>query len=98
MIYWYPAFGTVRRKPEISATAFAIWGGANLPTATKMNKTAWWFFHGLKDPVVNPQFSKDMADALKKAGAKVRLTLYPEEGHNSWDDSFKEPDLFTWLF
>lgn len=91
-------FELVRRKPGMFAAAFAICGGANLSTAIKMNKTAWWIFHGLKDPVVNPQFSKDMADALKHAGAKVRLTLYPEDGHNSWDDAFKEPDLVAWLF
>jgi hypothetical protein len=39
-----------------------------------------------------------MADALKHAGAEVKLTLYPEDGHNSWDDAFKEPELFKWIF
>jgi predicted peptidase len=91
-------FELVRRKPGTFAAAFAICGGANITTAQKMKKTAWWIFHGLKDPVVDPQFSKDMADALKQAGATVRLTLYPEDGHNSWDDAFKEPELFSWLF
>jgi predicted peptidase len=88
----------VRRKPKIFAAAFAICGGANPATATKMTKPAWWIFHGLKDPVVPPQFSEDMAAALKQAGASVRLTIYPEDGHNSWDDAFKEPDLFAWMF
>lgn len=91
-------FEMVRRKPKTFAAAFAICGGANPATAKKMTNTAWWIFHGLKDPVVDPQFSKDMAEALIKAGADVKLTLYPEDGHNSWDDAFKEPDLFEWLF
>lgn len=91
-------FELVRRKPKTFAAAFAICGGANPATAKKMNKTAWWIFHGLKDPVVDPQFSKDMATALKKAGAEVQITLYPEDGHNSWDDAFKEPSLFKWMF
>lgn len=91
-------FELVRRKPGTFAAAFAICGGANVASAAKMNKTAWWIFHGLKDPVVDPQFSKDMAGALKKEGADVKITLYPEDGHDSWDDAFKEPDLFPWMF
>ena len=91
-------FELVFRKPKTFAAAFAICGGANTATAKKMKKTAWWIFHGLKDNTVDPQLSKDMADALKQAGAEVRLTLYPEDGHNSWDDAFKEPDLFEWIF
>ena len=66
-------FELVRRKPGTFAAAFAICGGANVATAPKINKTAWWIFHGLKDTVVDPQFSKDMAEALKQAGADVRL-------------------------
>jgi predicted peptidase len=88
----------VRRKPGTFAAAFAICGGASVATAGKMKKTAWWIFHGLKDPVVDPQFSKDIAEALKKEGADVKITLYPEDGHDSWDDAFKEPDLFSWMF
>lgn len=91
-------FELVWRKPGMFAAAFEICGAADPSTATKMNKTAWWIFHGLKDPIVNPQYSKDMADALKQSGAKVRLTLYPEDGHNSYDDAFNEPDFFAWLF
>ncbi len=92
------AFELVRRMPNTFAAAFAICGGANTSTAQKMNKTDWWIFHGLKDSVVDPQFSKDIAEALKQAGSDVRLTLYPEDGHDSWDDAFKEPELFSWMF
>lgn len=91
-------FELVRRMPSTFAAAFAICGGADTATSQQMSKTAWWIFHGLKDNVVDPQFSRDMAEALKKAGAEVKLTLYPEDGHNSWDDSFKEPELFVWMF
>lgn len=91
-------FELVRRKPGTFAAAFAICGGANIASAEKMSKTAWWIFHGLKDPVVDPQFSNDMAEALKKEGADVKLTLYPGDGHDSWDDAFKEPELFSWIF
>lgn len=95
------AMGTyelVRRMPAVFAAAFAICGGAHPGTAKNLIRTNWWIFHGLKDDVVPPQFSKDMAGALKAAGTKVRLTLYPEANHNSWDAAFAEKELLQWLF
>lgn len=91
-------FELVRRKPEMFAAAFPICGGANPNTAKQITKTHWWIFHGLKDNVVNPEFSKAMAAALKANGADVKLTLYPEANHNSWDSAFAEKDLLPWLF
>ena len=91
-------FELARRKPKLFAAAFAICGGANASTATEMKNTAWWIFHGLKDNVVDPVHSKIMAAALKAAGAEVRLTLYPDANHNSWDAAFAEKELMHWLF
>lgn len=91
-------FELVYRMPDSFAAAFAICGGADTLSAKKMTKTAWWIFHGLKDPVVDPQLCINMADALKAAGASVKITLYPDDGHNSWDSVFKEPGLFPWIF
>ena len=88
----------VRRMPDKFAAAIAICGGADPVTAQQISKPSWWIFHGLKDNVVDPQLSKNMAAALKAAGADVQLTLYPEDGHDSWDDAFKEPQFFSWMF
>ncbi len=91
-------FEIVNRNPGVFAAAFAICGGANPETAKNISTTAWWIFHGLKDDVVNPEYSIDMANALKAAGADVKLTLYPEANHNSWDSAFAEPDFLPWLW
>lgn len=91
-------FEMVRRNPGLFKRAFAICGGANPSSARKLRKTDWWIFHGLKDDVVNPDYSKAMAVALERRGASVKLTLYPDANHNSWDPAFAEPGLLTWLF
>lgn len=91
-------FEIVRRKPGFFAAAIAICGGADPATATAMKKTKWWIFHGGKDDVVLPIYSDRMQAALKKAGAAVRYTVFPEANHNSWDPAFREPDLLKWLF
>lgn len=91
-------FELVRRMPKTFAAAFPICGGANPATASKMKKTSWWVFHGAKDDVVPPHHSENMVQALKKAGAKVKFTLYPNANHNSWDPAFAEQELLSWLF
>lgn len=88
----------VRRLPNTFAAAFAICGGADPATAGQLSQTSWWIFHGLKDDIVSPEFSKAMAAALKAKGAGVKLTLYPNANHNSWDSAFAEKNLLPWLF
>lgn len=91
-------FELVRRMPNTFAAAFPICGGANPATAKQMKKVTWWIFHGAKDDVVPPAHSENMYKALKKEGAKVKFTLYPNANHNSWDSAFAEPGLLPWLF
>jgi predicted peptidase len=91
-------FEIAGREPKLFAAAFPICGGGDTSNAPRMKKIAWWVFHGDKDNVVLPEYSEQMVDALKKAGAEVRFTLYPGVNHNSWDSAFAEPDLLPWLF
>jgi predicted peptidase len=78
--------------------AFPICGGANPEIAKKLRKTAWWVFHGEADNVVPPKYSTQMVRALEDVGAEVRYSLYPDVGHDSWTNTFAEPDLLSWLF
>jgi predicted peptidase len=58
-----------------------------------------WIFHGGKDSVVPAKYSKDMHDLLKKKGCPdVRLTIYPEAGHDSWTEAYADEELWSWLF
>lgn len=91
-------FEIVNRLSHTFAAAIPICGGAHPTTAPNLTSTKWWIFHGGKDDVVLPVYSQQMADALRKAGANVKFTLYPEANHNSWDSAFAEPGLLKWLF
>lgn len=91
-------FEIVHRMPDTFAAAMPICGGANTATAANMKFTRWWVFHGAKDNVVPPHLSEDMVKALKRSGAQVKYTLYPEANHNSWDSAFAEPELLQWMF
>jgi predicted peptidase len=34
---------------------------------------------------------------LKSVGGNVRFTVYPEAGHDSWTETYNNPELYTWL-
>lgn len=91
-------FEIVNRKPGYFPAAIPICGGGDASTAPVLAPVKWWIFHGAKDDVVLPVYSDIMVDALKKAGADVKYTLYPDANHNSWDAAFAEPTLMNWLF
>ena len=66
-------------------------------TARKIGKTPVWIFHGGADPVVPPDESRKMNEALKAAGGNVKYTEYDNVGHNSWDKAYAEPELMKWM-
>lgn len=68
--------------------------------ADKVKNTPVWIFHGARDDVVSPEFSRRMKAALDAAGARdARYTEFPEANHNSWDDAYsRTPEFYEWLF
>jgi predicted peptidase len=89
----------IYRKPEFFAAAFAICGGAD-PAIVEKYPLGFpiWIFHGEKDDVVPPDLSKTMARVINSHGGNAKLSLYPDDNHNSWDSAFSEPYLLPWLF
>lgn len=65
--------------------------------AKRLRHLPTWIFHGAKDDVVSPAYSRRIHRELKAAGADVRYTEYPDVGHNSWDPAYAEPELVPWL-
>lgn len=95
-------FGTwdaISRYPEKFAAAFPVCGGADLAMAEKVKEIPILTYHGAADTVVLPKRTRDMAEAVKKAGGtKLRYVEIPECGHNSWSQAFAEEKNWKWLF
>ncbi|RKQ43427.1 dienelactone hydrolase family protein [Roseivirga pacifica] len=92
-------FELVSRKPNTFAAAAPICGGDNPKAANKYaKKVPFWIFHGRKDDIVLPKYSEAMAAAINAKGGDAKLTIYPNANHNSWDPTFAEPELLSWLF
>jgi predicted peptidase len=88
----------LRRRPKVFTAAISICGGDNIANAKKYRKVPLWFFHGAKDTAVPAERSQVVVAELQKYNSPVKLTIYPEAGHNSWDAAFAEPELLNWLF
>lgn len=56
-----------------------------------------WVFHGSADTTVPPEKSREIVEALKAIGSKVKYTEYEGVAHNSWDKAYAEPEFATWL-
>jgi predicted peptidase len=84
--------------PNRFAAIAPICGGGEPITARKIKDMPIWAFHGAKDKVVPPSRSEAMIKSLRAAGAKeARLTIYPDAGHDSWTETYNNPELYTWL-
>ena len=56
-----------------------------------------WAFHGAKDDIVAIEDGKKMVDALEQAGGSVKFTIYPEANHDSWTETYNNPEVYEWL-
>ena len=80
-----------------------IAGWVNADAAERLRHTPTWIFHGAKDSAVPAFYSVDIANALKRLGAPVKLSLFPDKGHGGWPGSrwgkvpFEEPELYAWF-
>lgn len=92
-------FELLSRKPDMFAAGIPICGGAHPESAAAYaTKIPVWVFHGAKDDVVNPLNSIDMVSSILQKGGFPQFTLYENANHNSWDPTFAQPKLLSWLF
>jgi predicted peptidase len=94
-------FGTwdiLGRRAERIAAAIPICGGGFLETAPAFARVPLWVFHGTLDPLVKPEMSRHMVEAIRKAGGMPGFTEYPGVGHDCWTMTYRDPDVLDWLF
>ncbi len=93
-------FGTwelAAAHPSRFAAIAPICGGGDPTTVARFKDIPAWVFHGAKDPVVKPEESRKMVDAIEKAGGNVKLTIYPDADHDSWTRTYDNSEFYDWL-
>jgi predicted esterase len=86
------------RFPQLFAAAFPIAGppGDRKDLASVIKHVPVWVFHGDRDNLAPVAMSRDIVDALKKAGADVKYTEYRGGGHEC-ARTLRDPQLAVWL-
>jgi len=86
------------RRPDLFAAIVPICGWRSTSKAPRLKDLPTWVFHGAKDHTVPVKHSTDMVEAIRHAGGDPRLTIYPEAHHDSWTETYNNPELYEWLF
>ena len=84
--------------PERFAAIAPVCGWGEPFAAFRLKSMPVWIFHGARDPVVPVVKSEEMFAALRRAGnRRVRLTVYPDAEHDSWSETYANPELYAWM-
>jgi predicted peptidase len=84
--------------PDRFAAIMPICGGGERLVARALKDTPTWVFHGAKDPIVPLERSETMVEALKRMKGNVKFTIYPDALHDSWTETYDNPEVWDWLF
>lgn len=95
----YGTWDMIMRNPNMFAAAIPQCAAGDPSIAGKLKTMAIWAHHGEADTTVPLSGSREMVDAIKKAGStNIRYTQYPNIGHEVQVETFKDEDLLEWLF
>jgi predicted peptidase len=93
----YTAWQLGMSLPEYFAAMVPICGGGMYWNAARLKDVPVWAFHGAKDPTVLCRESEIMVEKVNLRGGNARLTVYPENKHDAWTDTYSNPEVYAWL-
>ena len=86
-------------RPDRFAAIAPVCGASNyhVLNANKLKDIPVWVFHGALDDVIPVSFSAELVKKLRSLGADVKFTVYPDAGHDSWTETYMNPELYKWF-
>lgn len=93
----YGTWALAKRYPDRFAAIAPICGGGSVEGIEKLKDLPIWVFHGAKDEVVPLSESEVLVEALRKVGGNVKFTIYPDADHDSWTETYENPEFYEWL-
>ncbi|MCB8044531.1 prolyl oligopeptidase family serine peptidase [Microbacterium oxydans] len=85
------------RYPDRFAAIAPICGGLWMQSAAPIRAIPSWAFHGDADDVVPIAATEQIVDELQALDADVRFTRYAGVGHDSWTETYENPELYEWM-
>ncbi len=94
----FASWALAAELPDYFAAIAPVCGGGEIEWAEKLIQTPVWAFHGVQDDIIPIKRSEEMIEAIQKLNGDAKLTTYPDLGHDSWTETYNNPDLYQWLF
>lgn len=88
-------YAALSRYHGIFAAAAPLAAAWDPAQADRIEHIPIWVFQGAHDH--SARLNRLMVKEMKKEGIRVRLTDYPNKGHNIWDDVYRDEKLWDWL-
>jgi predicted peptidase len=92
----YASWQMLMSEPTIFRKALICCGGGMYWNAARI-KIPVWAFHGKDDPIVFFEESEKMVNAVNRSGGNAKLTAYEGVGHNCWEKTYSNPEIYKWL-
>ena len=94
----YGSWALAAKHPSRFAAVVPICGAGVADTAESLLNVPIWAFHGDADEVVPLSGTTKIVDAIKEKGGKlIKQTVYEGVGHDSWTQTYDNPELYQWL-
>jgi predicted peptidase len=98
----YGAWHLAAEYPSMFAAIVPICGGTipniGFPERIHILKDIpIWVFHGALDDQEPLQKSQELVDVLRNHQGNVKFTVYPDAKHDSWTQTYENPELYEWL-
>jgi hypothetical protein len=87
-------------NPEKFAAIVPVSGCSNsidILSAWKLRNMPIWVFHGQNDKIVDIHCNIEMVNELNKFSKKVKFCIYPDRGHDTWEPTFSNDEMYKWL-
>lgn len=86
------------RYPDWWAGVVPVCGGGMPDLAHRWVGQPIWAWHGERDRIVPPRFSRDLVDAVRALGGRVQYTECEGVGHDAWNPAYGPDGALDWLF
>ncbi|MEO7991576.1 MAG: peptidase [Chryseolinea sp.] len=94
----YGSWHFITTRPDMFAAAIPVCGGGDPQLASTIVDVSVWAFHGTHDRNVPVSGTRDMIDAIKKAGGNPKYTEFSDKAHDIWYEVSQTNGLWDWLF
>ena len=94
----YGTLALAKKYPDLFAAIIPICGGMDDRDSIKrLRDVPIWLFHGELDQTHPVERSIVIYDMLSPINKNIKLTIYEGVGHNSWDETYANDEIYQWL-